>query len=211
MRPSASFGCSRASNYERHRARVSDRLRWRSCVRRSRSVSPPLTGLGSITGLAGPARSAGGLLTGTTQISFGCPGPVREGIPSCNPGARSGTPLLGRSRPSRRQPSPRHSPFRPLRRAGSLRFAPSRRPLHRDPAPATAAAHVRWAAPDRPDTRRSDFSPRRPRPPCPVGPKAARQPTRATELATSSSVPRGRSCRRSSVAHRGSWDHPLRT
>jgi hypothetical protein len=29
--------------------------------------------------------SESGVLTGTTQISFGCPGPVREGPPVCNP------------------------------------------------------------------------------------------------------------------------------
>jgi hypothetical protein len=39
----------------------------------------------SIAGPASPARSAGGILTGTTQISFGCPGPVGEGTPSCHP------------------------------------------------------------------------------------------------------------------------------
>lgn len=44
-----------------------------------------LAGVGSVAGLASPARSAGGLLTGATQISFGCPGPVREGTPSCHP------------------------------------------------------------------------------------------------------------------------------
>ncbi len=31
---------------------------------------------------AGPAD---GRLSGSTQISFGCPGPVREGTPSCHP------------------------------------------------------------------------------------------------------------------------------
>jgi hypothetical protein len=71
-----------------------------------------LAGLGSVTGLASSARSAGGLLTGTTQISFGCPGPVREGgtlvLPLAPARAR---PLLGRSQPSGRQPSPQHSPF----------------------------------------------------------------------------------------------------
>jgi hypothetical protein len=33
---------------------------------------------------AGSAHESG-VLTGTTQISFGCPGPVREGSPACNP------------------------------------------------------------------------------------------------------------------------------
>jgi hypothetical protein len=37
------------------------------------------------TGVAASARGAGGLLTGDTQISFGCPGPAREGMPGCNP------------------------------------------------------------------------------------------------------------------------------
>jgi hypothetical protein len=36
-------------------------------------------------GSAGSAPTADGVLTGTTQISFGCPGPVREGEPSCHP------------------------------------------------------------------------------------------------------------------------------
>jgi hypothetical protein len=44
-----------------------------------------LAGVGAVAGPAGPSRTAGGLLTGTTQISFGCPGPVREGTPSCHP------------------------------------------------------------------------------------------------------------------------------
>src|SRR5438132_11070874 len=32
-----------------------------------------------------PAATATGRLSGATQISFGCPGPVREGEPGCNP------------------------------------------------------------------------------------------------------------------------------
>ncbi|MGZ4389753.1 MAG: hypothetical protein ACXVZL_10265 [Gaiellaceae bacterium] len=39
----------------------------------------------AVVGPAVSARTAAGLLTGTTQISFGCPGPVREGKPSCRP------------------------------------------------------------------------------------------------------------------------------
>jgi hypothetical protein len=37
--------------------------------------------------LAGAASAAGssGRLSGTTLISFGCPGPIREGEPGCNP------------------------------------------------------------------------------------------------------------------------------
>lgn len=31
------------------------------------------------------AGAADGRLSGSTQISFGCPGPVREGSPSCHP------------------------------------------------------------------------------------------------------------------------------
>ncbi len=69
-----------------------------------------LAGLGSVTGLASSARSAGGLLTGTTQISFGCPGPVREGTPSCNP-------------------------WRPL---GNARFSVAASPAGGNPAPGTA-------------------------------------------------------------------------
>ena len=44
-----------------------------------------LASLVATGGSASPARTADGLLTGTTQISFGCPGPVREGEPSCHP------------------------------------------------------------------------------------------------------------------------------
>jgi hypothetical protein len=39
-------------------------------------------------GAAATAHAAAvptGLLAGRTEISFGCPGPVREGVPSCNP------------------------------------------------------------------------------------------------------------------------------
>jgi hypothetical protein len=32
-----------------------------------------------------PAATVTGRLSGATQISFGCPGPVREGEPGCNP------------------------------------------------------------------------------------------------------------------------------
>ena len=32
-----------------------------------------------------PAATTTGRLSGATQISFGCPGPVREGEPGCNP------------------------------------------------------------------------------------------------------------------------------
>jgi hypothetical protein len=44
------------------------------------------TGL-SLAALAGSAPAAPilGRLSGATQISFGCPGPVREGEPGCNP------------------------------------------------------------------------------------------------------------------------------
>ncbi len=33
---------------------------------------------------ASPVPTASGRLAGKTQISFGCPGPVREGTPGCN-------------------------------------------------------------------------------------------------------------------------------
>jgi hypothetical protein len=40
-----------------------------------------------LAALAGSAQAspAVGRLSGATQISFGCPGPVREGEPGCNP------------------------------------------------------------------------------------------------------------------------------
>ena len=44
-----------------------------------------LAGTGPLAGAAGPASIASGRLAGETQISFGCPGPVREGVPSCHP------------------------------------------------------------------------------------------------------------------------------
>src|SRR5947208_2307746 len=46
-----------------------------------------VTGLAVLAGLAPAAAAAPatGVLAGRTQISFGCPGPVREGGPGCNP------------------------------------------------------------------------------------------------------------------------------
>ena len=41
--------------------------------------------IGSGVGSANPAAPASGRLAGRTQISFGCPGPVQEGTPGCNP------------------------------------------------------------------------------------------------------------------------------
>ncbi|MDP9307049.1 MAG: carboxypeptidase-like regulatory domain-containing protein [Actinomycetota bacterium] len=41
--------------------------------------------IGVVVAVANPAVMASGRLTGKTQISFGCPGPVREGTPGCNP------------------------------------------------------------------------------------------------------------------------------
>jgi hypothetical protein len=38
---------------------------------------------GAAAGVANPAATASGRLAGTTQISFGCPGPATE--PPCNP------------------------------------------------------------------------------------------------------------------------------
>ncbi len=44
-----------------------------------------LASIGPTAGVAAPAGTADGWLAGQTQISFGCPGPVREGAPSCHP------------------------------------------------------------------------------------------------------------------------------
>ena len=44
-----------------------------------------LASIGPVADAANPAGSAGGRLAGETQISFGCPGPVRVGAPGCNP------------------------------------------------------------------------------------------------------------------------------
>jgi hypothetical protein len=38
-----------------------------------------------LSGVAGAATGSMGTFRGTTQISFGCPGPVRESGPSCKP------------------------------------------------------------------------------------------------------------------------------
>jgi len=43
-----------------------------------------LVAVGAVAPLAHGSARATGLLTGTTQISFGCPGPVREGG-NCDP------------------------------------------------------------------------------------------------------------------------------
>jgi hypothetical protein len=40
---------------------------------------------GPAASVANPAVTASGSLAGKTQISFGCPGPVSEGTPGCNP------------------------------------------------------------------------------------------------------------------------------
>ena len=41
--------------------------------------------IGAAVAIANPALTARGHLTGKTQISFGCPGPVGEGTAGCNP------------------------------------------------------------------------------------------------------------------------------
>jgi hypothetical protein len=42
-------------------------------------------GLVAVVGGSAAMPPTGGRLVGVTQISFGCPGPVREGAPGCNP------------------------------------------------------------------------------------------------------------------------------
>ena len=44
-----------------------------------------LAGTGAAAGVAAPARTLDGWLARRTQISYGCPGPVRKGYPACNP------------------------------------------------------------------------------------------------------------------------------
>jgi hypothetical protein len=69
--------------------------------------------IGVPVGVANPAVTSSGRLTGKTEISFGCPGPVREGTPGCNPRRRfvharfslaqrsaSGNPIPGTAAPS---------------------------------------------------------------------------------------------------------------
>jgi len=41
--------------------------------------------IGPVVSVANPTITGSGQLAGKTQISFGCPGPVREGTPGCNP------------------------------------------------------------------------------------------------------------------------------
>jgi hypothetical protein len=41
--------------------------------------------IGPAVSVANPAVEVSGQLAGRTQISFGCPGPVQEGTPGCNP------------------------------------------------------------------------------------------------------------------------------
>ena len=41
--------------------------------------------IGPAVGVGNPAVTLSGQLAGKTQISFGCPGPVQEGTPGCNP------------------------------------------------------------------------------------------------------------------------------
>ena len=44
-----------------------------------------LAAAGAAAGASHGAATPTGWLAGKTQISFGCPGPVRDGVPSCNP------------------------------------------------------------------------------------------------------------------------------
>jgi hypothetical protein len=89
---------------------------------------------GLAVGVANPAVSASGWLTGKTQISFGCPGPVREGTPGCNPWrsfararftlaqrSASGNPIAGTRRTVI---SDAHGQFRLLLRAGAYLITP---------------------------------------------------------------------------------------
>ena len=51
-----------------------------------RIAVPVVLGVAALaTGVSGAAVGATGTLSGTTQISFGCPGPVDPSGPSCNP------------------------------------------------------------------------------------------------------------------------------
>ena len=90
--------------------------------------------LGVAAGVANPAVTASGRLTGKTQISFGCPGPVREGRPGCNPWrpfaharfsvaqrSASGTPIPGTRRTVT---SDAHGRFRLLLPAGAYVITP---------------------------------------------------------------------------------------
>ncbi|MGZ4390101.1 MAG: hypothetical protein ACXVZL_12040 [Gaiellaceae bacterium] len=44
-----------------------------------------LAAAGAAAGTSHGATTPAGWLAGKTQISFGCPGPVRDDVPSCNP------------------------------------------------------------------------------------------------------------------------------
>ncbi len=90
--------------------------------------------VGAAVAVANPAVTASGRLTGKTQISFGCPGPVREGTPGCNPWrpfaharfslaqrSHTGNPISG----SRRTIiSDAHGQFQLLLRAGAYVITP---------------------------------------------------------------------------------------
>jgi hypothetical protein len=49
------------------------------------SVSTLVAVIVLLTGQPGQAAASTGTLRGTTQISFGCPGPVNDSGPACNP------------------------------------------------------------------------------------------------------------------------------
>ena len=90
--------------------------------------------IGVAVGVANPAVTSSGRLTGKTQISFGCPGPVREGTPGCNPWrpfvharfslaqrSASGNPIPGTRRSVT---SDAHGQFQLLLRAGAYVITP---------------------------------------------------------------------------------------
>jgi hypothetical protein len=54
-------------------------------LRRLVTIGTAIACIGAAVGVAKPAVTASGHLAGKTQISFGCPGPVHEGTPGCNP------------------------------------------------------------------------------------------------------------------------------
>lgn len=90
--------------------------------------------IGAAVGVANPAVTASGRLSGKTQISFGCPGPVREGTPGCNPWrpfaharfsltqrSASGNPIAGTRRTVT---ADAHGQFQLLLRTGAYLITP---------------------------------------------------------------------------------------
>jgi hypothetical protein len=102
---------------------------------RTRSVVAFFLMVGAVAAAAGPAAVATGRLSGLTQITYGCPGPVREGEPPCEHWSafaharftvtrlQQGVPVAGSSRLVQ---SDEHGRFAVALRPGRYRVNPLR-------------------------------------------------------------------------------------